>query len=79
MEMFLVPSVRKYFDPPACLPELVPKLPVGLAPAMERASDRHARINLGEDGLVTLDDDWHRDVEIPDAPVGVASVDAFRE
>ena len=31
VEMLLVPGDRKYFDSPACLPELVPKLPVGLA------------------------------------------------
>ena len=36
VEMVLVPSDRKHFDSPACLPELVPKLPVGLAPAMEQ-------------------------------------------
>ena len=79
VEMVLVPSDRKYFDSPACLPELVPKLPVGLAPAMERASGGHARIHVGEDGPVTLDGDWHLDVEIPDASVGAARVDAFRE
>ena len=79
VEIVLVPSVRKYFDSPVCLPELFPKLPVGLAPAMERASGRHARIDLGEDGPITLNDDWHRDLEIPDAPLGVAGVDAFRE
>ena len=28
--MLLVPSDRKDFDSPACLPELVPKLPVSL-------------------------------------------------
>ena len=50
VEMVLVPSDRKYFDSPACLPELVPKLPVGLAPAMERASGGYARIDVGEDG-----------------------------
>ena len=79
VEMLLVPSDRKDFDSPACLPELVPKLPVGLAPAMERASGGHARIDVGEDGPVTLDGDWHLDVEIPDAAVGAAGVDAFRE
>ena len=79
VEMLLVPSDRKYFDPPACLPELVPKLPVGLAPAMERASGGHARIHGGEDGPVPLDGDWHLDVEIPDASVGAAGVDAFRK
>ena len=79
VEMLLVPSNRKYFDSPACLAELVPKLPVGLSPAMERASGGHARIYVGEDGSVTLDGDWHLDVEIPDASVGAAGVDAFRE
>ena len=58
---------------------LSPKLPVGLAPAKERASGGHARIYVGEDGPVTLDGDWHLDVEIPDASVGAAGVDAFRE
>ena len=53
--MLLVPSDRKDFDSPACLPELVPKLPVGLAPAMERASGRHVRIYGGEDGPVLFD------------------------
>ena len=79
VEMLLVPSDPKYFDSPACLPEIVPKLPVGLAPAMERASGGHARIYVREDGPVTLDGDWHLDVEIPDASVGAAGVDAFPE
>ena len=30
VEMVLVPNDRKDFDSPACLPELVPKLPVSL-------------------------------------------------
>ena len=77
--MLLVPSDRKYFDSPACLPELVPKLPVGSTPAIKRASGGHARIYVGEDGPVALDNDWHLDVEIPDASVGAAPVDAFRE
>ena len=46
---------------------------------MERASGGHARIHVGEDGPVTLDGDWHLDVEIPDAAVGAAGVDAFPE
>ena len=79
VEMLLVPSNRNHFDSPAGLAELVPKLPVGLAPAMERASGGHTRIDVGEDGPVTLDGDWHLDVEIPDASVRAASVEAFRE
>ena len=55
--MMLVPSNRKDFDGPACLAELVPKLPVSLAPAMEWASGGHARINVREDGPATLDGD----------------------
>ena len=79
VEMVLVPSDRKDIDSPACLPELVPKLPVGLVPAMERASGGHARIDVGENGRVLLDGDRQFDVEIPDASVGAAGVDAFRE
>ena len=37
-EMVLVPSDCKDVDSRGCLRELGPKLPVGLAPAMERAS-----------------------------------------
>ena len=37
-EMLLVLTDRKDFDSRACLPELGPKLPVGLAPGMERAT-----------------------------------------
>ena len=53
----LVSSDRKELDSPACLPELVLKLTVGLPPAMHRASGGHARIYVGEDGPVALDDD----------------------
>ena len=79
VEMLLVPSGRNHFDSPAGLAELVPKLPVGLAPAMERASGGHAGIYVCEDGLVLLDGDWHLDVEIAGASVGAAGIDVFRE
>ena len=75
--MLLVPSNRKDIGSPACLQELVPKLPVGLAPALERASGGHARIYVGEDGSVTLDGDWHLDVEIQDASAGAVGVERF--
>ena len=67
VEMLLVPSDRNYVDSPTGLAELVPKLPVDLAPGMEQASGGNARVDVGEDGPVTLDGDWHLDVEIPDA------------
>ena len=57
LSMLLVPSDRKDSDSPACLPELVPKLPVGLAKAMERALGGRATIYVGEDGPVLLDGD----------------------
>ena len=63
--MLLVPSDHKYFDSAACLPELVPKLTVGLPPGMERASVGHGGIYVDEDSPVTLDGDWHLDVETP--------------
>ena len=77
VEMVLVPSDRKYFDPPACLPQLVPQLPVGLAPGMEQASGGHARIYVGEDGPVNGDGHEHLDVEIADAAIGAAGLDSF--
>ncbi len=52
VEMLLVPSDREYRDSPACLPELVQKLPVGLAPSIQLASGGPARIYVGEDGPV---------------------------
>ena len=52
VEMLLVPSDREYLDSPVCLPELVQKLPVGLAPGIQLASGGHARIYVGEDGPV---------------------------
>ena len=64
----------KNFDSPAAMAELVPKLPIGLAPGIQLASGGHARIYVGEGGPVTLDGDWHLDVEIPDASVGAAEV-----
>ena len=79
VETVLVPSNPKYFDSPFCLLESVSKLPVGFPPAVERALGGQARTDVGEDSSATLYRDWHLDVEIPDASVGVAGVNAFRE
>ena len=42
--MLLVPSVRKDFDSPASVAELVPKLPVSLAPAMHMQALPHREV-----------------------------------
>ena len=46
VEMLLVPTDRKDLDSPASVAELVPKLTVGLPPAMERAPGGHARVDV---------------------------------
>ncbi len=69
VERVLVSCDRKDFDIPACLPEVVPKMPVGLSRAKELISGGQTRIDVGGDGLVILDDDGHLDVELPKAAV----------
>ena len=44
VEMLLVPSDRKDFDSPASVAELVPKLPVSLAPAMHMQALPHREV-----------------------------------
>ncbi len=44
VEMLLVPSDRKYFDSPASVAELVPKLPVSLGPAMHMQALPHREV-----------------------------------
>ena len=46
VEMVLVPSDRKDFDSPACLPELVPKLPVSLGTDHPREVIEAARAHV---------------------------------
>ena len=79
VQELLLPGNRNHLDPPAALAEHLPKRSVGLSPAVQLTTGSHARIYVGEDGPVTLDGDWHLDVDIPDASVGAAGVDAFRE
>ena len=74
VEMLLVPNDRNHFESPVGLAELVPKLPVGLAPGIQLASGGHARIDVGQGNLINLDVDRHLDVEIPDASAGAAGV-----
>ena len=68
--MLLVPSDRKDFDSPACLPELVPKLPVSLGTdhprevieaalahvVRNRVEAAYARSDLFERRRVLMDD-----------------------
>ena len=79
VQELLLPGDRNYLNAPAGLAELLPKPAVGLPPGVQLTTGSHARIYVGEDGPVTLNGDGHLDVEISDASVGAAGVDAFRE
>ena len=49
------------------------------SPGVQVAGDSHAWVDVGENRPVLLDGQGHLDVEIPDAAIGAAGVDSFRQ
>ena len=49
------------------------------SPGVQLAGGSHAWVDVGENRAVLLDGQGHLDVEIPDAAIGAAGVDSFRQ